>query len=472
MLVKKFVPRALLQQHRDEKASFLIDIGEVALQMSYFFINPTDVNTVASINTERTELTHWLFYNKNKMKLKEQIKANQITVAVQEALIRNKIFDERGLGEKVGYSHLYGRSYQWIDIPDVRVIYKWKNKMTYDVSSSKVIVRPSSSQFSKLSSHQYYLDELNQAIKTVGNLVLTAPKPDKFGNWNYGLLDLDYNSRLDFSSYSRMLSSLNEVNFEDKVQNNPDLLFFTKDIKATKLGHMLIVAKTGFGKTQLALGISAELGQKGNTIQYFLDPKHSDLSTFGKFLGKGRYADTTEGINEKLHYLVELMKKRYAIMKKMAEVDSKRYVGKSAGSYGFTNIVIVFDEISAHLAADKSCLKDLKQLTMLGRQAGIFVIVIMQDPRSTNNLPATIKDQTTIKVALGELNGTLASLVFGAGVELPQVPRGIGQGFVQFDGGEVELFEAPQMPSNSSDLYELMKQSLKNQRKLDPLRHF
>ncbi len=72
---------------------------------------------------------------------------------------------------------------------------------------------------------------------------------------------------------------------------------------------------------------------------------------------------------------------------------------------------------------------------------------------------------------MGELNGTLAGLVFGSGIVLPDVPRGIGKGYIQVNGGEVQLFDAPMMPTDSANLYELMKRCLSGQTILDPLQH-
>lgn len=469
MLVKKFVPRALMQQR--ENTSLIADLGEVALQVGYFFLNLGDVSTVASVNTERAELMNFIFYWKNKMKFHEQIVASKLIVAIQEALVRGEVYDIRGLGTKVMYSQLYGKSYQWVDIPDVRVIYKWIDKNIYD-TKSKLIIKPSSSQLTKLQIHNYYLDELNQAVKSVGGFSLMNPILDENGMLNYDLVVSSYNSRLDFSTYDNMAVMLsNPHEFNGELKRNPAALALTSDLVLSKPDHILITSRTGLGKTQLALAIAAESGWLGNTIQYYLDPKHSDLATFGKFLGKGRYADTTEGINNTLHKLVKIMNKRYEVMQEMASKNPEKYVGQTANAYGFSNIMVIFDEVSAHLAADKSCLDDLKQLLMKSRQASISVVLILQDPRASNNLPSTIKDQTGVRIALGEPNGQIASLIFGNGFELPKVPRGIGQGFIQINGGVVQLFDAPEMPNNSKDLYELLKLSLCSQKLLDPLQH-
>lgn len=458
MLVKRFVPRALMQAH--QTSSLFSDLGEVALQLGYFFINPTFKSTVAGVSSEQVFLRNLFFYYSQKMSVKEIRVADKLTVAVQETLIRGGVYDVRGLGTKVMYSSLYGTSFQWVDIPDVRAKVIGLANDALDFSSC-LMLRPSSSQLTKLQSNDYFLEELNQALTTIEKGRFTLLAPEKESGWLiYNLLDAKANARFDFTSYTKMQESLKS--FEDSLP-------LMKNLCLSHLDHVLITARTGMGKTELAFALSAEMGQF--CIEYYLDPKHSDLSSFGRFLGHDRYADTVEDIDSKLDELVKVMQKRYAIMRKMADKFPRKYVGASASVYGFKPIVIFFDEISAYLASSKKGLKSLKRLLMLGRQAGVFCVLILQDPRSTDNLPSTIKDQTGVRIALGELNGTLASLVFGSGSVLPEIPRGVGQGYIQVDGGKVQLFEAPAMPADSTELYELMRRSLAGQKRLDPLVH-
>ena len=465
--MKKFTPRALLQQKKS--SNLAADLGEVALQLGYFFLNPTFRSKTGGVSSEQAWFKNVFTYFKNKMSFKEQVIASKLTVAVQEALLRSEIYDVRGMGNKINYSYLYGVSFQWVDLPEVQVKFHWESKNIFD-TSSKISIKPTSSQLTKLQGHEFYLEELNQALKEVGNYKMMNPILDENGWLNYPLIDGSYKPRLDFSNYEKMAVMLgNPHEFNGILVKNSDAVPLMGNLVLTHLDHTLITARTGFGKTFLALSLIAELGWRNNSILYFLDPKHSDLASFGKFLGAGRYADNTKSINSILHNLVEIMQSRYEAMTKINDNEPGRFVGKTASAYGFDNIVIFFDEISAHLSADKSCLSDLKQLMMLGRQAGIFLVLIMQDPRATNNLPSTIKDQTGIRICLGKVSGTVASLIFGAGVELPEDKREVGQGYIQIDGADPQLFDAPLMPTNSYDLYELIKQSLAGQKALKPL---
>lgn len=459
MLVKRFVPRALMQDRQTN--SIINDLEEVALQLGYFFLNPGFNSTVAGVSNEQVFFHNLFFYYKKKMNLKEIMTADRLTVAIQEALIRGGVYDVRGLGTKVMYSSLYGASFQWIDIPDSRTKYINLADGTFDFSSC-VMIKPSSSQLTKLKSNDYYLDELNQDLAAIEKGKFTLLEPTLVKGWlKYPLLDTEASVKLDFATYAKMQDSLKDFTAGIPLMAN---------LKLSKLDHALVTARTGMGKTFLIFSLSAELGK--SCVQYYLDPKHSDLSSFGHFLGCGRYADNPSDIDTKLDNLVKMMQTRYSIMSKLADENPQKYVGASASQYGFKPVVIFFDEVSAYLASSKKGLKSLKKLLMLGRQAGVFCILILQDPRSTDNLPSTIKDQTGVRIALGELNGTLSSLIFGSGVVLPDVPRGVGKGYIQVDGGKVQLFDAPVMPTDSNKLYELMKQSLAGQKKLDPLQHY
>lgn len=456
MLVKRFVPRALMQQR--QQTTLLDDLLEVVGSVGYLLVDPTFSSAIANVSSERNFWRNLFFYHSKKMRLKERIIASRLTVAVQETLIRGEVYDLRGIGDKIAYSAVYGTSYSWIDIPEVRV--KCKNFPNGDFDfTSCLLIKPTSSQLTKLKGQKFLLDELNQACIGVKKVRFKLLAPSLVNGWlKYPLLDTKASVRLDFTNYAKMRACLGD--FTDGIP-------LMKNLKLSKLDHALITARTGLGKSFLAFSLSAELGK--SCVQYYLDPKHSDLSSFGHFLARGRYADTIEGIDTKLEELVKLMQKRYAIMRKMANKHPRRYVGASASQYGFKPVVIFFDEVSAYLASSRKGLKSLKKLLMLGRQAGIFCVLILQDPRATGNLPATIKDQTGIRITLGELNGTLAGLIFGAGSVLPDVSRGVGKGYIQVDGGEVQLFDAPVMPTNSTELYELMRRSLVEQKKLDPL---
>lgn len=457
MLVKRFVPKALMQQN--QHSSMLDDIAEVVLRLGYFLLNPGFCSPVAGVSSEQVFWINFLFYNKEKMELKERMVADKLTVAVQEALIRGGVYDVRGFGSKIQYSKLYGCSFSWCDIPEVKVKYKTIDDKYFDYSSYLKIY-PTSSQLTKLDSHDYYLKELNQDIVKVGKFLLL--KPTLRNGWLvYQLLDLNYNPRFDFTSFSKMNNCL-----KLKRGNNIPLM---ANLSIPKIYHTLITGVTGFGKTELAFALSAELGQF--CIEYYLDPKHSDLSSFGKFLGDDRYADNTEAIDDKLVELVEIMNKRYRIMSKMADLEPRKYIGASADKYGFKPIVIFFDEVSAYLSSSRKGIKSLKKLLMLGRQASVFVVLLLQDPRATDNLPSTIKDQTGVRILLGNLDRNLAGLVFGSKTELPDIERDVGQGYLQINKGEVKMFDAPIMPTDSEKLYDFMEQSLKGQKELDPLQH-
>ena len=471
MLIKRFVKADRLQQKQKSNTDLVQDLLGVVLQVGTFLLDPTFKSSVANVSTEKNFVKNLFFYKKQKMTLKEMWKASAIATVIQEAMVSSSVFDDVGFGKKQQFSLAYSENFDYVQIPEVRVKYHWNNNR-FD-PSSKVMLLPSSNQLKILNGHNKYLAEFSQAIKKVGKFTLFDAVLDNNGWLEYPLSDLAYNSRLDYSDVDKITVTLsNGHEWHGELKKNPFAIPITSDLVLKKPEHMLITAKTGMGKTELAFALAAETSWLGNTILYFLDPKHSDLSFFGQFLGEGRYADTTEDINQAIDDLNKLMDKRYQVMKEMASKNPERYVGKTAIGYGFKQITIYFDEVSAHLANSKKCLAGLKRLLMLGRQAGITVVLILQDPRATNNLPATLKDNSGIKITLGQLSGTLASLVFGAGVELPDVERHVAQGFIQIDGGEPIPFDAPLMPNDSGELYKLMKNCLIPQKMLDPYDHY
>ncbi len=472
MRVKRFLQNDRLQQAKISNLSLLEDLLGIGAEVGTFLLDPTFHSSIANVSTEKAFLKNFAYYHKEGMTFREMLKASAITVKIQEMLVQNGVISSVGYGKKQEFSYAYGQNFQYCEIPSVKVKFHWLDNK-YDVSS-KIALKPNGQQLAILNSNEDYLLEINQTLKEIGGFIVTKPVPDSEEGWiSYPLIDLDYNPRLDYSNAENTMVILsNPHEFNGELKRNSFAIPITSDLVLRKPEHMLITAKTGMGKTELAFALAAETSWLGDTILYFLDPKHSDLSLFGQFLGEGRYADTTENIDKSIDELNQLMDKRYKVMKQMAAENPENYVGKTATGYGFNQITIYFDEVSAHLANSKKCLPGLKRLLMLGRQAGITVVLILQDPRATNNLPATLKDNAGIKIALGSLSGTLASLVFGAGVELPDIERHVAQGFIQVDGGEPIAFDAPLMPNNSAELYKLMQNCLIPQKMLNPYDHY
>lgn len=458
MLAKRFLQADRRQIKKDAWGSISLgrEVGELLLHISHFLVDPTFTSNITNVSREKNFFLSLPVKFKRHMTFGELWKSGKIATKLQEALVLNNLYDEAGFGRRQAYSSLYGMYFHYVFIPDVSVYYHWINGNEFD-QTSFLSLNPSSRQYRLLQANDYFLNEFNQVLAGLGFMLLEPSL--KGGKLVYPLRDLSYSPQLDFTSVEALKNSINE---------SKNSLVFTKDL-ATKLDHMLISARTGMGKTSLALALIAELAHK-NTIFYFLDPKNSDLALFGRFLGCDRYASNTEKINRLIHDLVTSMNSRYAKMREISEKTPQDFVGKTAVDFGFKPVVVVFDEVSAHLSADKSCISDLKQLLMKGRQSGIFVMLILQDPRTSSNLPTTLKDQAGIKVFLGQLTGTISSVVFGSGIDLPDQPRGVGQGYIQVNGGDLQLFDAPKIPRDSGQLYSLMKSSLEDQKMLDPLK--
>lgn len=225
--------------------------------------------------------------------------------------------------------------------------------------------------------------------------------------------------RFEYQKNERLIfKNLND--FSGAVFNNPNNIFligrglfwnFEND------PHGLIVGTTGSGKSYFLNFLLAQSfikkknGQDGKI--FVADPKHSDLFKIGQNI-----ADFSEFEPAKiaglLRQAVEIMKDRYS---KMEKNNSKSF-GKSALELGFAPIFIFVDEISALMSlVDKNSKKDienyLKQLTMLGRQAGICIILITQRADVESGILGSIKNNLNFRLYLGNTNNLNYSIVFG-----------------------------------------------------------
>jgi len=112
--------------------------------------------------------------------------------------------------------------------------------------------------------------------------------------------------------------------------------------------------------------------------------------------------------------------------------------------------IIIFDEFAAFMsAADKTVAKEvmssLKTIILMGRQAGVFVIIGTQKPMA-DVLSTDIRDQLSFRVAFGSM--TPDAYVMSLNDESRDLPAlaGVGTGYLLIDGQEWLMprpFEAP-----------------------------
>lgn len=178
------------------------------------------------------------------------------------------------------------------------------------------------------------------------------------------------------------------------------------------LPHMLIAGGTGGGKTYFILTMIDALLKSGAKIK-ILDPKNADLADLAEVMPASTVFSRKNGIEMTLRKAVEDMHKRSEEMKEMPGY-------KTGGNYrdvGLPPVFIVFDEYVAFMEMldmkeKQAVLENMKQLTMLGRQAGYFLILANQRP-DAKYLADGIRDQFNFRVALGKNSEVGYGMMFG-----------------------------------------------------------
>ena len=113
-------------------------------------------------------------------------------------------------------------------------------------------------------------------------------------------------------------------------------------------------------------------------------------------------------------------------------------------------IFLVIDEFAAlSLVLEKDEFKELnkrlKTIILKGRSANIHVLIAMQRA-SSNSIDLDIRDNTAIRIGLGNLSTENFKMIFGeTRAENEILNRGIGEGYILIDGEQISLFESPEI---------------------------
>ena len=164
---------------------------------------------------------------------------------------------------------------------------------------------------------------------------------------------------------------------------------------------MLIAGGTGGGKTYFILTLIRALLQT-NAVLYILDPKNADLADLSAVLPN--VCSRKEEIVQCITEFCTAMHERSAEMKRMEGY-------KTGENYAYLELspqFLVFDEYVAFMEMLTSreredVLNKLRQIVMLGRQAGFFLILACQRP-DAKYLGDGIRDQFNFRVALGRMS--------------------------------------------------------------------
>lgn len=454
MLTKHYVPRAYMK--RSEDTGIFSDLSQGALGLGYCVSWELwhTISTTTSLDTGKIFLANALYYRKKGMKYRDCVKADLITLKIYEALI------ESGLGvvtspQKQYFSPVYGRYYENLDLPTVRVEVHSEPE---NKEKQQIKIRFSGNQLKAVETDSY-LVILNQILSGIDQSLI-ALKPTVERGWLvYKLKDYSLNYRTNLASFTDDLPPF-EVYLDGGHRWN----------LAKEFGG-LITGASGTGKTSLLYGLIFQLLQKKNVQVFVADGKNDSLgAVMSEVLPKGRVVTGVQTASL-VHKLVEETDRRYKIMSQNRK-KSPQMAFASFEKFRFPLTVLFLDEQSAVMASlpnpksKKQYQNDLLKLVQTSRAAGIIPVVSMQQASATSiggSLGTAIREQLTgLKVVLGSLSTITTQdkqMVFGSSVEFPPMPfTGVGIGYLQTSKmPSPEPFQAPLLPKRSEDLYRLLR---------------
>ncbi|WP_426414456.1 coupling conjugation protein ConQ [Bacillus subtilis] len=250
----------------------------------------------------------------------------------------------------------------------------------------------------------------------------------------------------------------NRISIDDAVAEN-GVLPLMKHIswQFDKLPHMLIAGGTGGGKTYFMLTIIKACVGLGADVR-ILDPKNADLADLEEVLPKKVYSQKN-GILMCLRKSVDGMMERMDEMKQMSNYKT----GENYAYLGLKPVFIFFDEYVAFMdlldmKERNEALSYMKQLVMLGRQAGYFLVLGAQRP-DAKYLADGIRDQFSFRVSLGLMSDTGYGMMFGDVDKAYVNKKETGRGYANVGTGSVLEFYSPIVPKGY-DFMSSIKESL------------
>ncbi|MGT2943314.1 FtsK/SpoIIIE domain-containing protein [Streptococcus constellatus subsp. viborgensis] len=223
-----------------------------------------------------------------------------------------------------------------------------------------------------------------------------------------------------------------------------------------KCPHILVSGGTGSGKSVLISVLILEFLKRQSTV-YIADPKNSDLGSLSHYFGNKYVATTSNNIARIVRVVVEEMQFRYQFMR-----DNFQY-GSNFTDHGFKPIWLIFDEMGAFQASgtDKKSkevivevMDGIKQIILLGRQAGVFILISAQQMRA-ETLNTDLRDNLGLRISLGANSTEGYRMVFGSATPDKLKPievKGAGYLYMQGSGKETaQYWESPYLDVKQFD---------------------
>ena len=264
--------------------------------------------------------------------------------------------------------------------------------------------------------------------------------------------------------YTLLYDSIGSRITIEEVKAESGKLRLMKDVywSFDELPHMLIAGGTGGGKSYFILTLIETLLQTEAKI-YILDPKNSDLADLTVVLPNVYYRK--EEMIQCLNQFYEKMLKRSETMKQMEGYKT----GKNYAYLGLAPHFLIFDEYVAFMdmigRESGEVMSKIKQIVMLGRQMGFFIILSCQRP-DAKYLGDGIRDQFMFRVALGRMSELGYGMMFGETNKEFFQKRIRGRGYVDSGNSIISEFYTPLVPADH-DFIESIKQTIERKSFVD-----
>ena len=233
--------------------------------------------------------------------------------------------------------------------------------------------------------------------------------------------------------------------------------------------NALISSNTGFGKSFFTLYLVMMASIK-NVIIFLADPKRSDLASLSNFMPSDRVAWETEKIAEMVSRVVCIMMERYGYMQ-TERLQRGLFQGDFI-DFGLSPIFLVIEEMAAFVSSlerksREAFESNIKAITLQGRQAGVNLCTIMQNP-GTQNISTESRSQMGLRIYMGNSSGIEYKMIFGEGYTYGKRIYEPGQGLYMLAGKteRPEMFEAPRM--DKCQLPAALKRALETQYDRNP----
>lgn len=244
--------------------------------------------------------------------------------------------------------------------------------------------------------------------------------------------------------------SIDEVIAQNGSLKLMDSMYWDYD----KLPHMLIAGGTGGGKTYFILTLIEAL-LKTDAKLYILDPKNADLADLSTVMSDVYYKQ--DDMMACIDQFYEDMMIRNENMKQMPNYKT----GENYAYLGLNAHFLIFDEYTSFMEMigkeSTKVMSKLKQIVMLGRQSGFFLILACQRP-DAKHLGDGIRDNFNFRVALGRMSELGYGMMFGSDVQKQFFLKQIkGRGYVDKGDSVISEFYTPLVPKEHDFLKEIAK---------------